>query len=265
MRQNTARFQERFCTPFFNTLLASVPRTLFIKPMLRFEPASMPLVLVLAFLFCAGALCTGLASEWLYVGTYTGPKSKGIYVCQFDSSTGNTTPLVLTAETKSPSFLAFHPDGRHLYAVGEATDLDGRGTGSVSAFEINAADGGLTFLGQQSSGGNGPCHLSVDKTGHSVLVANYGNGSVAALPIGKNGALGPPTTVIQHEGSSIDRERQSGPHAHFILPSPDNRFALACDLGLDKVLVYKFDAKQASLAPAAPPFVSVKPGSGPRH
>jgi len=201
----------------------------------------------------------------VYFGTYTDTKSKGIYVSQFDSATGKLSEPELAAETKSPSFLAVHPNRRILYAVGEMTVLDGKRSGAVNAFSIAAKTGKLTPLNQQPSAGLGPCHLAVDAAGRCVLVANYSSGSVASLPILKDGRLGPPASQIQHTGSSVNPQRQTGPHAHFITPDPSNRFALACDLGLDKVLVYRLDAKHATLTANDPPFGTVPPGAGPRH
>ncbi len=204
-------------------------------------------------------------SMLVYIGTYTGAKSKGIYVSRFDPATGRLTPPELAAETMSPSFLALRPGGRFLYAVGEATNLGGKRGGAVSAFSLDAKTGKLTLLNHQPSGGAGPCHLAVDQTGKCLLVANYGSGSIAALPIQADGALGEPGAVIQHHGSSVNPQRQAGPHAHFILPDPANRFALTCDLGLDQVLVYRLDPAKAGLVANDPPFAAVKPGAGPRH
>jgi 6-phosphogluconolactonase len=206
------------------------------------------------------------AREYLvFFGTYTGANSQGIYVSTFDTATGRLSEPGLAAETKSPSFLAAHPNNRFLYTVGETTVLDGKHSGAVNAFSIEAKTGKLTLLNQQPSGGLGPCHLAVDSTGHCVLVANYSSGSIASLPILEDGRLGPPVSIIQHTGSSVNRQRQAGPHAHFITTDPGNRFALACDLGLDKVLVYRLDAKHATLTANDPPFGFVAPGSGPRH
>ena len=201
----------------------------------------------------------------VYIGTYTGGKSKGIYVSRFDPATGQLTSPELAAATPSPSFLALHPGGRFLYAVGETTNLGGKRVGAVSAFSLDAKTGKLTLLNQQSSGGAGPCHLAVDQTGKCLLAANYGSGSIAALPIQADGTLGEPGAVIQHQGSSVNPQRQAGPHAHFITPDPANRFALTCDLGLDQVLVYRLDPAKSTLAANDPPFAAVKPGSGPRH
>ncbi len=220
------------------------------------------LAVALVFLWLAPAA----ASEQLvYFGTYTGPKSKGIYVSRFDPATGRLTAPELAAETTNPSFLAIHPGERFVYAVGEVDDGKGKGNGTVSAFAIEPKTGKLTLLNQQSSGGGGPCHLAVDAKGKCVLTANYGSGSVAVLAIRPDGSLGVPATTIQHSGSGANPERQAGPHAHFISPSPDDRFALACDLGLDKVIAYQLDAKIPKLTPAMPEFAKVAPGAGPRH
>ena len=156
----------------------------------------------------------------VYIGTYTGAKSKGIYVSRFDPATGRLTSPELAAETPSPSFLAIHPSKRFLYAAGEATNLGGKPVGAVSAFKLDAKTGQLTLLNQESSGGAGPCHLAVDPTGKCLLVANYGSGSIAALPIRADGSLAEPSAVIQHQGSSVNPQRQAGPHAHFITRTP---------------------------------------------
>lgn len=201
----------------------------------------------------------------VYVGTYTKGEGKGIYVCRMDATAGTFTPCSLAAETVNPSFLAIHPSRRFLYSVGEMAAFAGKKSGAVSAFAIDSATGKLTLLNQMPSGGRGPCHLVVDGTGKNVLVANYGGGSVAALPIEEDGRLAEAASFIQHEGSSVNRRRQRGPHAHSINFDADNRFAFAADLGLDKILVYRFDAAKGMLAANDPPSASVEPGAGPRH
>jgi len=198
----------------------------------------------------------------MYVGTYTRKDSKGIYAFRFDSATGKLKPLGLAAETPNPSFLAIHPNGKYLYSVSEQGAAGG---GAVSSFQIDHASGKLTALNTQSTKGSGPCHLVVDKTGRSLVVVNYGSGSTTVLPVGADGKLGEASGHIQHSGSSVNRQRQQGPHAHSVNLSPDNRFAIVADLGLDKVLVYKFDAAKGTIAPHTPPAADVKPGSGPRH
>ncbi len=202
---------------------------------------------------------------FVYIGTYTGAKSKGIYLYQLDMASGKLTSLGLAAETVNPTFLAIHPNHKFLYAANEISRFKGQRAGAVSAFAIDPATGKLTFLNQQSSGGEGPCHLLVDKTGQAVLVANYGGGSVCVLPIQADGRLGESTAFIQHQGSSVNRQRQEGPHAHGIALDANNRFALVADLGLDKIMVYRLDPKGGTLTTNLQPWGLVKPGSGPRH
>jgi 6-phosphogluconolactonase len=205
------------------------------------------------------------ASMLVYFGTYTGPTSRGIYVSRLNLESGVLTPPQLAAETKSPSFLAARPQGDVLYAVSEIDRFAGKPAGSVSAFRINRETGALTPLNEQTSGGPGPAHLAVDRTGTNVLVANYGGGSIEVLPVDRDGKLKAPTAFVQHTGSSVDPQRQKEPHAHYINVDPANRFAYVADLGLDKVLIYGFDAAKGTLTPNDPPSASVKPGSGPRH
>ncbi len=221
----------------------------------------------LVFTLCArGAEKAKAMGEYLvYIGTYTGPKSKGIYAWRYDAATGRSAPLGLVAETANPSFLAAHPNGRYLYAVNEILNYGGGSAGAVSSFAIDRGTGKLTFLNQVSSRGAEPCYVAVDKTGKSVLVANYTGGSVAAFPVLEDGRLGEASAFVQHAGSSVNPERQEGPHAHSINLSPDNRFAIAADLGLDELLVYRFDPTKSSLEANQPAFARVNPGAGPRH
>jgi 6-phosphogluconolactonase len=207
------------------------------------------------------------AGTLVYFGTYTGQKStsKGVYVSRLDLATGGLSKPELAAETSNPSFLAADPKGAFLYAVNEIGTFGGKPTGSVSAFAIDRSTGRLTALNQQASEGGGPAHLSVDKAGRHVLVANYGGGSVAVLPIGADGRLQPASAAVQHTGSSVNPTRQTKPHAHAINLDPENRFAYVPDLGLDKVMIYRFDAAKGTLAPGEPPFATVTPGAGPRH
>ncbi len=199
----------------------------------------------------------------VFVGTYTFRSSKGIYAFNLTLSTGETTSPQLVAETPQPSFLALHPSGRFLYAVNEL--WEGGKEGTVSAFALEPETGNLKLLNQQGAKGVGPCHLTVDKAGKWVLVANYGSGSVAVLPILPNGSLGEATCAIQHEGKSVHPQRQEGPHAHSVTLDPNNKFAVVADLGLDKLLIYRFDATKGMLTPNDPPFASTAPGAGPRH
>jgi 6-phosphogluconolactonase len=200
---------------------------------------------------------------FVYIGTYTRQKGKGIYAYRFQPAAGKLTPVGLAGESDNPSFLAVHPNRRFLYAVNEMSG--GKPEGYVSAFAIDPKTGKLAFLNKVSSRGGGPCHLMVDKSGKHLAVANYNSGSVAVFPVLPDGRLGEASAFMQHRGSSANPARQKGPHAHCVLFSPDNRFLLAADLGLDQVLVYRFDATKGSLAPNDPPSARVAPGSGPRH
>jgi len=201
----------------------------------------------------------------VYVGTYTGAKSKGIYSFLLDMATGKLTALGLVADTVHPTFLALHPTRRFLYAANEIGNYNGTASGSISAFAIDSESGKLTLLNREPSGGGGPCHLIVDSTGKSVIVANYGGGSIEVLPVQPDGQLGKPTTFIQHRGSSVNKKRQEGPHAHGVALDAANRFACVTDLGLDQVLLYRLDAEKSTLTAHDPPSVAAKPGAGPRH
>jgi 6-phosphogluconolactonase len=203
----------------------------------------------------------------LYVGTYTeeGGKSKGIYAYRYDASDGKTTPLGLSAETTNPSWVAPHPNGRFLYAVNEVPNYKGPNSGGLSAFSVDPASGKLTFLNEVPSRGADPCYVTVDKTGKYVLVANYTGGSIAVFPVLSDGKLGDASAFVQHTGHGPNAERQEAPHAHSIDLSPDNKYAMVDDLGLDELLVYKFDSSKGTLTPNDPPFAKVDPGAGPRH
>ncbi len=200
----------------------------------------------------------------VYVGTYTRGDSKGIYAYRFDAASGALEPLGLAGEIVNPSFVALHPNGRFLYSVSELGN-DGDKTGSVSAFAIDTATGTLKKLNTAPTGGGGSCHLVVDKTGKSIMVANYGSGSTTILPVLPDGRLGETPVVIQHSGTGANPARQKGPHAHAVVLSPDNRFVFVPDLGLDKVFIYRLDPAKPSLTPNDPPFGKVPAGAGPRH
>jgi len=199
----------------------------------------------------------------VYIGTYTKTEEQGIHWLKLDMESGKLTAAGKLAGQENPSFLAIHPNKKFLYAVNEIGNYKGEKAGGVSAYSIDPKTGALTFLNQQSSKGGAPCHLVVDATGRNVLVANYTGGSVASLPISRKGRLRKAASFIQHEGSSVLVPRQSKPHGHSINVSPGNKFAVAADLGLDKVLVYGFNAKGGKLTPAG--FAKLAPGAGPRH
>lgn len=211
------------------------------------------------------------AGTLMFVGTYTRrlphveAQAEGIYACRVDPATGVVTLVATTTGVVNPSYLTLSPDLRFLYAVNEVEETDGQPTGGVSAFSVDLESAALTALNRQPSHGTAPCHIAVDKTGRYALVANYGSGSVACIPIGPDGSLGAASDVHQHAGSSANPERQQGPHAHSINVDPRNGYALVCDLGLDRVLSYRLDLERGKLVPAARPHASVAPGSGPRH
>jgi 6-phosphogluconolactonase len=200
----------------------------------------------------------------VYFGTYTRGKDKGIFRAELDLATGKLSAVEPAGEAVNPSFLAIHPNRRFLYAVSEVATVDGKRGGGVSAFAIDPATGNLTLLNQESSGGAGPCHLVVDPAGKNVLVANYGGGSTACLPLGEDGRVKASSSFQQHQGKSVNPKRQGEPHAHSVNLDPSGRFAFVADLGLDKVLVYKLDA-DGKLTANEPPAAAVAPGSGPRH
>ncbi len=193
----------------------------------------------------------------LFVGTYTSGRSEGIYVYRMDQSTGELKQ-VSSIKSENPSFVALDPSKRFLYAVNETPN------GAVSAFKIDPASHELTSLNQQPSAGADPCHLMVDQQRKCVLVANYTGGNVAVLPIQRDGSLGAPVDVEQHQGSG-PREQQKGPHAHCIKLDRANRFAYAADLGSDKVMIYRFNRVAMKLDPAQQPFAALHSGAGPRH
>jgi len=215
-------------------------------------------VLAAALLASAGAADDKPDKVRVYIGTYTGKNSKGIYLGELDLASGALTIKGLAGESTNPSFLAIHPSQKFLYSVNEVGSFDNKKTGAVSAFAIDPKTGNLTLLNQQPSGGTGPCHLIVDKAGKNVLVANYSGGTVESLPIGEDGKLKEPVSVIQHKGAKQ-------PHAHSINLDAANKFAVAADLGLDQLLVYKFDPAKGTLTPNEPPSASVAAGAGPRH
>jgi 6-phosphogluconolactonase len=220
--------------------------------------------LAAAVIVCAVDVAQAAAPQAMrvYVGTYTNnAKSKGIYHVRLDLATGALGRPELAGEVANPSFLAIHPTCKFVYAVSEAGGKDA----TVNAFAVAPETGKLTFLNRQPTRGNGPCYVSVDKEGRAALAADYGSGSVCSMPIGADGRLAEAASFIQHTGSGPNAARQKGPHAHCIDIDPTNRFALAADLGLDKILVYRFDAAKATLTPNDPPAASVAPGAGPRH
>lgn len=197
----------------------------------------------------------------LYIGTSNAGPGTGFSLAHFDADTGTLTQPTLILETPDPAIFVIHPDGKHLYACNAGTP------GGVSAYEINRETGALTFLNSRTTPAapRGPSYVSLDFNGGYLLDANYAGGNVEVVAIKPDGSLGEQTAFVQHEGHSVDPQRQTKPYAHCIKVDPTNRFALATDLGTDRIVVYRFNAATGTLTPNDPPFTSVKPGSGPRH
>jgi len=201
----------------------------------------------------------------LYVGTYTSGKSEGIYIYNMNVSSGELKYFNTVKRVIDPSFLAVGRKRRFLYAVNELTEFGGKPGGALSAFSIDQKTGDLNLLNQQPSLGGAPCYVIVDATGRFVLVANYTGGNVSVLPVLPDGGLGTATDMVQHQGSGANKERQEAPHAHCVVLDRSNRYAFVADLGLDKVMIYHFDAKAGKLRPTRQPWAQLNPGAGPRH
>jgi 6-phosphogluconolactonase len=207
------------------------------------------------------------SSQFLaFIGTYTNKTdSKGIYSFRFDTKTGQLTPIGVAAQTPDPSFLAVSANEKYLYAVNELPTFEGKSSGAVTSYSLDKKTGQLTQLNQAPSGGADPCHLSLDQTGKFLFVANYTGGNISAFPVAPDGRLGAASAFVQHTGSGPNKERQEAPHAHYITASSDNHHVFVVDLGLDEVLIYRFDPANGSLTPSDPPFAKLDPGAGPRH
>ena len=212
----------------------------------------------------------------VFVGTYTDPilfgtgkilegKGDGIYAYRMNPDSGAMELIKTNTGITNPSYLAFDSACKYLYAVNELKSYQGEATGTVSSFRIDIKAGQLTYINKKPTGGTDPCHLIVDAADKHVLLANFMSGSVCVLPIQDDGSLGDASDFIQHQGSSIDPDRQQGPHAHAVTLDKNNRYAYIPDLGLDETLIYRFDADSGKLEPNKEPSVAVKPGAGPRH
>jgi 6-phosphogluconolactonase len=223
------------------------------------------LVLITACLALgAGVQSTNAEERTVFISAFAAGEKGAIHAYQLDLHTGKLRLVHRTTDVENPFFLAVSPNHKFLYSI-HAKEFGGKDPEQVAAYEIAGQGSQLKLLNRQSAMGTAACYLDVDATGKTVLVANYSSGSVAALPVNEDGSLGKAASFMQHAGSSTDPARQTGPHAHCIVVSPDNRFACSADLGLDKVLVYRLDAAHAKLTPNRPPFVRTPPGAGPRH
>lgn len=203
------------------------------------------------------------AEQTLYVGTYTSGKSEGIYIYRLDMSTGAIRHFRTVKNVTDPSYLTIDRKKQFLYVVNEVSRFDGKPSGAVSSFSIDQKNGDLTYLNQKASEGGSPCYVTLDRTENFVLIANYEAGNVSALPVTKDGRLSDAVSVVQHSGSSVNRDRQKGPHAHCIIMDRLNHYAFAVDLGIDKIIGYRFDARKGTLTRHS--AVESTPGAGPRH
>jgi 6-phosphogluconolactonase len=206
----------------------------------------------------------GSKDELLLVGTQTTGASKGIYAYSFDEATGELKQTGLAVTIENPTFMALAPGGKRLFSVSEASDFAGTSGGGITGFNLDRSTGHLTEINAEPTGGPGTCHIAVDHTGHCAFVANYNGGSAASFHVNDDGRLSKAVSFFQYEGHGPNKERQKMPHAHRVTLSPDNRFLLINDLGLDKIHIYKLDAKTAKLTPNDPPAWKSAPGAGPR-
>jgi len=211
-----------------------------------------------AIAIAAAAPRLSAADYFVYYGSPNGGAGNGISLGHFNTDTGALTKPVLAAQAEGPSFFVLSADGKHLYSCFEVSN-------EVAAYAVDGPTGALKLLNKKPSGGSGPCHISLDKTGHYALVANYNSGTVAVFAILPDGSMGEQTGADQHTGKGVVPDRQEGPHAHCVITDPTNHFALCADLGVDKIYVYQFDAATGKIMPNTPAFGTVKPGLGPRH
>jgi 6-phosphogluconolactonase len=222
------------------------------------------LALAVAALALFSAPRPAAANPLVFVTAFAPGEKGGIHAYEFSTKDGGLKPLHRTTGVENPFYIALSPDKKHLYSI-HAKVFGGKDNEQVAGYQVVGRSGELKLLNRQSAEGTAACYLDVDRTGKTVVVANYSSGSVAALPIKGDGSLGEPVSFFQHKGSSVNSQRQKEPHAHCIVVSPDNRYAFAADLGLDQVLCYKLDPAAAKLTPNKTPFAKSPPGAGPRH
>ena len=215
-----------------------------------------------SFLICSAAVAQ--KKPYLIVGTYTSGKSEGIYVYKFNTKDGESK-LLDSAKTSNPSFIAVSPDKKFIYAVNENADSTMKSGGGVSSFSFNKKPGKLAFINTQSSGGSHPCYVTIDNTGKWLFAGNYSSGNFSLFPLSANGGIENAKNNVQHFGKGVVKERQEAPHVHGTFLTSDNKYLLVPDLGIDKVMVYQFDAPTGNLTEAKNPFIQVPGGNGPRH
>jgi len=221
-------------------------------------------LVLMPFALLAGSSLADAADPVVFVSSFAPGEKGGIQAYQLDLATGSLKPLQRTAGAENPFFLALSPNGKSLYSI-HAKQFSGKENEHVAAYQVVGRTGELKLLNRQSSEGTASCYLDVDRTGKTVLVANYTSGSVASLPVKADGSLDAPASFVPHKGSSVNPQRQKEPHAHCIVVSPDNKFAFAADLGTDQILCYKIDTASGKLTPNPVPFAKSPAGAGPRH
>jgi 6-phosphogluconolactonase len=218
-----------------------------------------------ALMGTAAAAGADSPSCWVYFGTQGTGATKGLYLSKLNQDTGALTPAVRVADKSDSVFMAFSPDKTHIYTLAEVPRLVGRPKEAIETYEVDAATGALRSVGERVVDGSEGCHISVDPSGRCVLTANYSDHYIEIFPIRPDGTVGERSHVIRHSGSGPNSSRQESAHPHSVNVDPTDRFAIVCDLGMDKVFVYKLDAANAGLSLNDPGFAVVPPGSGPRH
>ncbi|MEX1063153.1 MAG: lactonase family protein [Balneolaceae bacterium] len=236
------------------------------------------MIRVTAFITFLGMLAAGTAGcteesaseepaskEYIYVGTFADRGSEGLYVFEFNRESGELNQVQTVSDRESPSFQYMHPEGHVLYSASREDFSEEVNYGTLGAYSIDRENGRLTLINEQSVEGRGPAHVSVDPLGRFVYVSNYGTGNLSVFGIEDNGGIGEAVDVVQHEGSSVNENRQESPHVHSIIPSADGRFIYASDLGTDRINIYEPDPSTGILDPADSPYFENTPGAGPRH
>ena len=201
----------------------------------------------------------------IYVGTFSGRGSQGLYVFELDRKTGDLSAVQSVDDRDGPNFQALHPNGRFLYSVSGDAFSEGSDHGTITAYRINSETGAVSMINERSVEGRGPAHVSIHPQGRFAFVSNYGSGNLSVFALDEDGSLSEVVDVVQHEGQSVNEQRQGGPHVHSIIPSDDGRFIYASDLGTDEIMIYAVDQRTGDVRPAEVPNVESTPGAGPRH
>lgn len=204
-------------------------------------------------------------TEFIYAGTFEGRDSEGIYLFEFDRETGELTHIDTFTDRIGPNFQAIHPNGQFLYSVSDDLFNDEDPFGTVTAYAIDNQNGNLQLINEQSVNGRGTAHVSIDPLGIYLFVSNYSEGNIVMYQIDDDGSISEAADIVFHEGSSVNQSRQNAAHVHSAIPSADGRFLYVSDLGIDKIMIYRIDRDNHTLAPAETPFFENEPAAGPRH